>query len=66
VVCSEKYHTTKNKDGAVLPPSPNEYRIIHASTGKVEVLWIPHMQNFKTPAGYGTSSTHITVFRQDL
>jgi hypothetical protein len=32
----------KKKYGAVLLPSPHEYRTRHASTGRLEVLQIPH------------------------
>jgi hypothetical protein len=38
----------------VLPPSPNEYRTRHASTGSVEVLCIPHKLDLKMAGAEGT------------
>jgi hypothetical protein len=43
----------------VLPLSPNGYRIIDASAGKLEVIQIPHMQNLKM-------LTRIIEFKQDM
>jgi hypothetical protein len=44
---------------AVSPPSPNHYRTRHASTGRVEVLWLYiHIHNARMAAAGGVNTGH--------